>query len=504
MADTNVSTGRGYIWLPTYKDKLHWKAIITVSDTEEYDITNYMKLVTIHSLDLRHGNSTCTIDLDNGDGRYLDKFSGGEKIEIWVEYTSGAFTPSDSNKLYRGKLDNIFFSADVNGYAAVIDSRQVPEGSDKLIIEQYSNQLISDAIKDIANKYLNGIITVNNVAATTGRITTTFRHVSPFKAIGILLEKAGQDGYIDTDMDLHTFNEGSVISTTDMIAFGNNLASVSRYGTDNNALKNKVIVYGNEKSENLLLLKTEEDTDSQSALWEKTLVVQDQSLETMEEVQERADRELSNQLNYITGGSFEILGSPSVNPGEYIKTSVPYVGVVGNYKMFNITHILNLQVPFFSTNIELQRESNTMGGLFKERIDVEEQLRKFSNLNYMENSYTVFFTELPVKWSLSNCIINEGILRLTAGQSAGEIDFTVYTADKNITKCELRISSNFPDTENDVYLVSNDGGYRFEEIRPGIVHQFLTSTGKKLKFKIRLNGDATHNPAYDGVSLLYK
>ncbi|KKL79404.1 hypothetical protein LCGC14_2015190, partial [marine sediment metagenome] len=110
-------------------------------------------------------------------------------------YNSGNGTERETSvgKIFSGKADNMFFNLDYStGYTATIEARQVPEAVDKIIIEQYTNALISDAILDIVDKYLNGLITTTNVTVTTERVTTSFSNISPWKAISGLLQRSGR------------------------------------------------------------------------------------------------------------------------------------------------------------------------------------------------------------------------------------------------------------------------------------------------------------------------
>ena len=419
-------------------------------------------------------------------------------------YNSGNGTERETSvgKIFSGKADNMFFNLDYStGYTATIEARQVPEAVDKIIIEQYTNALISDAILDIVDKYLNGLITTTNVTVTTERVTTSFSNISPWKAISGLLQRAEQDGYIDTDLDLHTFYKGTVINNQESVVVGTSLLTVARAGTDNNKIKNRLLVYGADNA-NIFPLKTEEDTTSQSDLWQKDLVVNDSSILTMDEVQDRANVELlRNTTNISKGGNFSIIGSPVLNPGDTIQVSIPYCDMDDQFRIARLTH--NLTGNSFITSLDLSLKQDTIAEIFKERVDAEESLRPFKNLNFMTDSYYLTLTESSEPWLLTDCNIMDGVLQVDIGQTEGIAIFDSITTDNNVTQCEFRIISNFPDTENDQYFASNDNGITWEQITIGNVHTF-TTTGNKLALKILLFKDSTHTPAYQAFSLLYK
>lgn len=497
MVRSSIHSGSGSIWLPSFRDKLFWKIIITKPDGTQHDVSDYFKdcVVNWPSTD---NMANVRINLDNGGGRYVGVFGGGDKLEIWADYDA---TGPATSKIYRGKVDNVFYGFSEGGYVVTVESLQCPEARDVLVVEQYDGMTADEVIKDLIGKYLSGVLTYNNISYSSTPIYVSFRHVSVWKAISEVLKRAEQDGYIDTDMDLHTFDEETVLDTTDTITAGYNLLSVDGYGKNNNEIKNKVFVYGNDDN-NMPLIKVEEDTDSQSELWEKTFVVNDNSVTTMDMVQDKADYELEQKTTKISpSGDFTIIGSPGLVPGKKIRVSAPYCNINGQHRMMSVNH--SLSTSGFTTTVELRRHGLNLGKMFKERIESEERLRSFNNLNHMENSYRVLFDEGDEPWTLSSCEVIDGVLKLSGSNTQGECLFDTLTADNDIISCELRINSNWPNTENDVYQVSNNGGFSWMIIEPGKVYSF-SGTGKLLKFKIQLNKDSDHNPAYEGVCVMYK
>jgi len=473
-------------------------------DINGINVTNYLinGNVTLPVLPVLASTS---ITLSNLNGQYLNLFNAGDNIEIWVDY--GTSNPP-SNKIFNGKIDNINYGLNArDGWIIYLEGRMAPQLKDIIINEQFNNTEISTAIKQIIDNYPVGI-SYTNVTGTSTNTTVTFRNVSVSKAISELLDRANQTGYIDTSLDLHTFTSGSIQNNTERVIFGNNLISCSRIGTDYDDVKNRVTVYGNSDN-NMLLIKTEEDLDSQSALWRKDEVITDSSMDQMDEIQERVDIELSNKLVTTISGKLNSLGLPSLKPGDSIKVSIPYCNVNGYYTISSFTH--HFSNAGFLTDSDVSKKRIKLADIFKERIDAEDGLRAYDNPNNLENSYRINFDESPAVVTVTDASIENGILTLTG--TSGTCISDTYETDKNITKLELRVYGSYPDIENDTYQLSIDNGISWLTVSPGVLYTstdggigqtyFENTSGKLLKIKINLNGDSTHKSLYEGITCIF-
>ena len=222
----------------------------------------------------------------------------------------------------------------------------------------------------------------------------------------------------------------------------------------------------------------------------------------MDEVQEKANVLLKqNTTDVSADGSVSTLGMPTAKPGDTRTIQVPYCGCSGDKNIDGIKH--SLSAGGFLTQFQIEDRQVQLSDLFKERIDAEEMLKPYNNVNNMSDSYTVYFNETPTITTLVNAEIDDdNRLRLTSGSSSGTAIFDEIVTDSNIIQCEFRVIVNYPNHEDCTYEVSNNGS-TFTTISEGSLHTFTTS-GNQLVFKINLRGDATHNPVFDSVCLLYK
>jgi len=486
---------RGTVFIPISVFKPVWLVKINNETVNDYLIE---AKVTLNKLPLI---SNVSIKLSNLKGRFLKRYSAGQVIEIYADYSDA------SNKIFSGRIDNINYGLSNDGWVIYLEGRQSPQLKDVIINESFNNSEISTAIKTIIDNYPLGI-TYSNVTSTSINTTISFRNISASQAIGELLLRGNQDGYVDSSLDLHTFTKESIVSS-ERANFGNNVTSVPRIGKDYDDIKNRVTVYGNSDN-NMLLLKTEEDLDSQTPLWRKDLIVNDTNIDELDEIQDKADTELTNNLTAEIKGKINVIGVPTINPGESMRLSVPYCDLNGYFVINSVTHLIK---NGFTSNLEIKKKSVTLSELFKERIDAESGLTVFSNPNNLENSVRINFDEDPSIVTHNSTEEINGTLVLTGDNTTGNCVSNVITADKNISKLELRVYGTYPDIENCIYKISIDNGISWITVKPGVLYSstdgstgeeyFNNTNGSKLKLKIELLSDSTRKPIYEGVTCLY-
>ena len=310
------------------------------------------------------------------------------------------------------------------------------------------------------------------------------------------------DGKANFAWRLRTELQSTKVNTNSSVAYGMNLLTLGGYGAANSDITNRVIVYGKTESDNILLLKTENDDDSQSNLWIKDQVITEPDLGTMADVQSKANSELTDGTTLTNSGKITSIMLPDIRPGEMVTASVPYCTINGTYRCSSYTHTFGRP---FQTSFELTRRIKQVSDLFIPKVNPEEFISALNNPNAMTDSYSVYFDEDPTIMSHSGTEEVEGRLRLQSTETTGISTSNFITTDQNVAQCEFRRYENF-ETVDDVYEVSNDEGATWETYNPATaVHTFL-NVGNKLGFRMTLNRDATSatSPSYESVALLYK
>lgn len=531
MAVINIKTLGGEIFIPTESDA-YGKIIITADDSTQYTVMDtYSKAeasnYTIDATVVRNVTdkiSRFTLTLSNVGGVFLDKFDGGEVIEVYSDNTDA------TTLIFRGRIDNVKYGLDLrNGFTVNIDGRDYPELKDKGISGILSAELGDNALakilyneySDITLTYWNGSTwceaTHDSVPDTTSwspsatgfpteRINMAYQDKKGWAVVGEICKRVGLDCYLEYDSGwkLRVFVAESIANAGVSIAYGVNLLGLTGFGIVTNNIVNRVSVYGKTEG-SVILLKTENDTTSQNDLWIKDKIMTEGSALTMDDVQDKADFELAEGINVDNSGTLNTLFMPTLKPGDVIYASVPYCKVDGNYKAYSFTHRFGDTI---TTSIQLVKKEKHLEDYFQPRAEQSELASSISsNPQGMKNSYTLRFDESISLLTHDKTEESDGKLVLQAGETDGEAITTVLTTDEDVEKCELRRQENYY-TGDDSYYIRNKSTLPWEEYTgfiDGDVHEF-ESPGNQLALKIVLTRTASTapSPGYDNFAVLYR
>ena len=284
---------------------------------------------------------------------------------------------------------------------------------------------------------------------------------------------------------------------------GANLTQVRDFRTNNSDLINRVRVYGEQTSDNIIMVHTENIEDLQNQLWIKDRIINDSNLKTYDDVRLKALNELERNSQKMLTGRISSIGMAGLLPGQVLNVSAPRANINGNYRIDRLTHNISSD---FTTDLTLSKKLVSIKDLFIGRFNPDDLILPGNNMNNMDYSYVVFFDEDPSLMSHSNTSEFNGRLRLNTGQTEGVATSNILQTPQTVTQCELRRFENFF-TEDDEYEVTNDGGATWEPIVTGTgqVHTF-SSTGSQLGFRVTLKRDTVDDPTpmYEAIALLYK
>jgi len=534
MAVENLKSEHGTVFMPTASN-VYCKIIITDDNSVDYTLMNtYSQLSADNEMiappvikrSATNALGSFKFTIANDGGRFLRKFNGGELVRVYADATDA------TTLIYAGRVDNVKYGLNLSlGFFIELTGRDYPELIDKTITGVEGSARSDISIAGILDEYYSDItLTFWNgnswseatYNSSTDKVTwfplaptypsalmnMTYQHKKGWKVITEMCKRAGLDSYIEYDdlgsrWLLRTLVNGSITNTGSNVAYGVNLISISGFGINNNDIINRVIVYGKTDSNNVLLLKTENDTSSQSNLWVKDKVFNEGALTTMTDVQDIADHELSEGIKIESKGRVSTLCMPSLRPGDAITVSVPYCNISGQFVVSAFTHTFG---NTFKTDIDLTKKSTEIGDLFIEKADPEEFIRSISNPNAMTDSYSIYFDEDPSKMHLTDTEESDGQLKLLGANNTGTAISDYIPTDFNVTSCELRKYDALGAGDDDIYYVTNNGGITWEQYDydPGVPHVFVT-IGSSLGIKIVLNRDAgAPSPIYESISLLYK
>ena len=535
MVRKTSKSDEGIIYIPV-TENIYPKIRIIVIDNDSTSYT-MMNTVTGASTDNFTLKASITrpvterlgsfnLSVANDNGRFINKFSGGEIVKIYADYTDA------TNLLFYGRVDNAKYGLNKrDGFFIEFNGRDYPELIDKTITGQEAAApgyislagILYEYFNDVKLQFWNGSSwstatytestdSVEWSPAVTnfpgGSITMGYQHKKGFTVISEICQRLELDCYLeynegDKQWYLKTFNKDDITNTSESIAYGINLISLGDYGVDNTGIINRARVYGGQESSNIIVLKTENDTDSQSQFWIKDSTLQAQELTSMDEIQEKADYELSKGIVEVNEGRMTVVGMSTIKPGDNLPVSIPYCGVSGLHRIQQFTHTIG---KTFTTTVEVEKEIKTIKDLFIGKVNPD-FVTSNSNLNDMTDSYTIFFDEDPSIMALSNTIEVGGKLKLAGGYVTGEATSNIITGDQDsVTECEFRRFENFA-TEDDIYQVTNDNGVTYEtySTAAGGLHRF-TSEGNQVGIKMTLNRNSSTatSPAYESICLLFR
>jgi len=537
MAVKNLRRQKANVWIPTDSNTVA-KIIIkddsdtlkTVMDTYSGDEDSNFTIDASVTKAATDKLGSFRMKLINDEGRFLNKYNGGESVYFFAD------TEDATTHIFHGTIDSVKYGVDTShGFYIDISGREYPELIDKTITNIIASELADLALyntlyEDFPNiqiQYWNGSLWLTSSynpsgngavtwsGTTTGfpstRINTTFQHQKGWNTITEICKYAGLDCYLDYDYYnsiwiLKITTIGSITNLNVGVSYGINLLNLSEYGIDDADIYNRVIVYGKPDSDNILVMKSENDIESQNNLWIKDRIFNESTLDTMEEVASKATYEISNGVALSSGGRMTSLMLPNIRPGEKININVPYCNINGLYRIHGYTHTFNNE---FTTTIDVSKKAANTADLFISKINSQELITSISNPNGMTDSYTIYFNEPTSKVTHVHTKEVDGKLMLQDGYLTGTVTAEVLTETYNVKQCELRryVSNDY---SNDIYKVTNQGGVAgtwedYTELSAGDTHTFQTD-GNRISISIQLVRENVTDPSpmYESIALLYK
>lgn len=486
MPDPATSGSRsGITFIPPKKMVPARKVLINNTD-----VSNKLILCTI-TPSVTEAVWSIDLTLDNGEGQYTKEFVKGDIIKAYIDYDSA------TTQLFEGRIDtiNYILSGD-QGYTCDIRGRGYgAEALDKNVNKQYDTATaLSTIFKEVRNEYLPNHSTDDSQIDTISNTDTPAWSGVPvwqvFQDIIVAAKEKTGDTYhfyCDYNKIWHLFKEGDRISQTEAAVVEDNIVSMN-VSDDLTTVKNRIMIYGREIN-GIPVVETSENTDSQSLYWVKELSTSDSNLVTREQVKNKADALLSKYLTPEQKGSVRCVGLPNILPGQQIYIMNPYCDVMGLRTIVGITHTLTSN-GFFTT-LDFQETEKGLVHLFEERKKREQELSAIANRYGMEHTHIVDFSKIETSDldEAVRTIIWDDNLMLELEETSGYIVTEKHTANKNITKCVLKVSGqNLASDEGKDWVigkVSVDNEASWEDLTIDSLHTVI-GTGKILKIKLKL------------------
>lgn len=489
-ASTIRKTGTIYLVRDVYRPNV--KVEITRSDGTVDNVSSYILSLSITRA-VNVGVDNFTMKLANPLGTHIGKWTGGETINIWLDFDDA------STKQFNGIVEAPFFQFNTGGHVLSLEGRS--SGWELLEVhatESYTNQDAADIADDLITNYATNV-TYSSSPTGVSIEEIDLEETPVFDGLKDVFERASHDFYIDTSSALQHFAENSVTNTTDMVVHGMNLLDCN-IGVDIREVKNRVRNYGAaaESSTDVIILATKENTSSQTTYGLREEISNNNNLRSYEAVEGEAETLLITSPTQH--GDFRSIGLPTIQPGQLLRISSPYDNVVGYYRIVEFTHTYNIGSGFITSGV-VEKQRPVLEDKFKELFKFKQQNRTSKNPNKMKYTYLVKF-DGSESISHSNTEITNSTLKVVSGENTGEATIATYDTPEEFTDIELRIHSE--DLGNSTIYISNDAGVTEKSANANEVVVFNDS-GDKLRIRIAMNKDSLNpDPKIFTLGVMYK
>jgi len=526
----------GTIPIPKDMGKLSWKInhIHSGTTTELTDdfINGYGNLICTD------GISSFTFRLDNSNGKYVGKLYEGDIIDIYYDYTTKSNLNTVRSRFY---IDSIYDTFSDNGFEIDVDCRNAPyenyrvHFADTEMTTQFSGKNVLDCFlgdsgtTDSEGNYTNGILyqsslklKVYDTSLSTWNIysdlTTTQKNtlkslttydvshygsyvsksrlnISKTIVSGTSIDFRIQYDSSSGDTYLMIFPSTGVLNSSEPVNAGQNLISLSRYGRDTTQEVNRFKQTG-QSDGSLLSIYTSEDTTLQNALWIKDKSESNTNLTTYDDVQDAAYSNLEVYKQLPKTGTVNCCALPTLNPGDKINLSVPYI-ISDEVLIRSVNFTISDDIIF---TLDLERREKLISDLFQERITATSNISAIDNLNGMRFARTFSFNE-STGFDLTDCSVQNEVLKLDSGQTTAIAISPSIDSPENVDNIEIRIKGN--QIWGCTFQVSNDGS-TWLNYTLGTVKS-LSTIGSNPQVRIILNESTSGvSPSFEKVCILWK
>lgn len=459
-----------FIWIPKEKNT-SYSITIDGEDVTADEISSEWTRALI-------GNeSICKLTLIDTDGTYQAKYTGGEVIELKLDFGSGTLSQ------WKGTLDAPRIGAGDAYDLELVGSHFQEDLLDVTVTEVFNGENTADEILQIlTDKYLIGF-TYNNVLASTTKPTKTWENISFWDCVLELCEEAGFDAYVDSDKDIHFFERGSIDNNDEAVVWSDNLLAINNFGTNRVDIRNRIIVYG-ETGSGMPIVYQADDLDSQDQFGIKEMIIKDSNIKTREGAKNTADSELANRRALASYGDCNCIILPELRLGENTFFIHPPQNIHDRFKPVSYTHYL----PNEATTVVFQQKK-TIPLLFKQRKNAEVSQQNLLNPFRMTNSYPFEFDdESNIDLvSSSNILISESNLKVASGTTATMVSKTL-NVDKDVSYVHIKVTGNVL-TGARFYINAIDTSQW--QLIPRDTETIVAAPGKFLRLKIEIDSAST-------------
>lgn len=461
-----------------------------VSPTETIDIT---KLIvegeftdgvtsTIGSFNFK------ILDPSNTNSGKIDEF---DTVNLYLDYGSTATTLRFSGKIER-KANVEYAFLELSGRSVALNVTGI-----NVTYDSSGSKARSVILKEIVDKYFSGVISTANIEDDLTEVEKNYSEMPFWDVVEDLCDDGGRDAYISPSLVMNYFLKGSRDSTTEAIVERVNLINPIEFAKDTEELVTKVRIYGQKKGGIPIIATSDSDTTITKGIT-KELKIDNANIATQDQAKAFADWKFERNKVLPTLGAVQSLMLPTIAHGERVRIFSPTNNIPPVfYEINSYTHSFSKSgAP--KTIVNIKKPRLNIPEILKRNIQFQTETTEGDNPNEMEFSIIYDFTT-ETGGTKSNVQITDGVLKTTAGNSAGTWISPPITIPTRATAIESRMTGD--SLASTQFFVDMTGSNVFTQIAGPNTTAKTIATGKKVQIKLALN---SANTQIRSVGLLYK
>ena len=487
MVVRNLKTIRPTIWIPPRYTANH-RLTVERSDGTIDDLTDTVSEIAIED-SVTDGIGIFSFNFWNPNEEYTGVYTGMEIVRYYSNYSKTARTLRFRGRIEKPSAkDNQIFVTGRSESLFVMDE-QVTYSGDTVDIGLIIHTLFTNYGNDRFD--LSEIDTVTGTTLSVNWIDRNF-----MDCVADVCNASGYDCYVNCNLIVKFFVQGSITNTAEGIVHDHNLYEVSDFAPDLQFVKNKIRVMG-ATIDGVQVIYTANDTDSQATYGVRRHIETDSSITDFDVAKDLGDHLLALHKDPPITGTVKGALLASIQPGEMIRLSSPLEGLaVGDYRVIHYKHEITDEE--FATTVTINKEPRKLSHVLKDRIQRENRTEDTTSNSYdLDYAMTELFNSHT--GLNTNTEIVEGRLKLIAAGSGTWISNTLNTPDsRDVNTFSVRALGD--DMAGIAVEMSFDGGITYNATVLNDLETTTTSQGSDIRFKITLD---SVTQSVDSVGIQY-
>ena len=490
MPVVNLRKRSVFVWIPPTTTAAY-KIEVIRSDGTVDDITGIIVNCMVED-GVNEGTGLFEFTIWDPDETYANAWTGNEIFKYYKDYSADATTLRFRGRITkpskRGLRLNVKGKSEGNKILQRKITYQASETETSVILQAILTASASE-------------FTQNNINTSNTSLTVNWYEKPLNEAILELVNASGFDFYIDSALDAHYFEQGTVINTNEAIVHDYNLLEIEDFTPDLDLIKNRITVYG-AVIDGIQILHTESSTDPDygvsSAIGVREEVINDENVTTQTQAEERADFELSQRIDPPEVGNVKGMLLATIQPGNAIRLSSPQDKLPpGNYITTGYKDIIDTDNGETSTTVRVNKEPRTVSFVIRDRITAENEQKQASlNPDGLDFSFNFLFNNDSGIHDKTQ--ITEGVLKLQAGESSGTWISQNKTLTSALNEAYLRLIGTL--ITGATVSISGDNGVNYQTMSNNSKITLSTAKGNNIRIKVEITDSTTE---IDSLGILY-